>query len=233
MTIEPGGRSVVTAGERRYRQAGQRKENREKAKNRETGRSRRKAEQARAPAARSAKASGARRRTGRASCVIAFVTSTTHRLQIDALEKGIEPELVGQRIAELRAEKEEAEAELKALGASVPSRPDDLAGVLARLPDLSKALRKAPPAAEAPSVRGLLPRGPLRQGRAADRDLRDGQRGSRAGVRECERPPEGGLSRHSKGHSGGGIRTRDLRVMRSIVARLLERVGSSKPSERR
>ena len=35
-------------------------------------------------------------------------------LQIDALEKGIEPELVGQRIAELRAEKETVDAELKA-----------------------------------------------------------------------------------------------------------------------
>lgn len=35
-------------------------------------------------------------------------------LQFDALEKGIEPELVAHRIAQLRAEKEAAEAELEA-----------------------------------------------------------------------------------------------------------------------
>jgi site-specific DNA recombinase len=66
-------------------------------------------------------------------------------LQIDALEKGVEPELIGQRIAELRAEKEEAEAALRELGpGSAEADPDELKDMLGRLPDLSKALHKAP-----------------------------------------------------------------------------------------
>jgi site-specific DNA recombinase len=67
-------------------------------------------------------------------------------LQIEALEKGIEPDLVGQRIAELRSEKEEIEAELRELGAgTTEGDPEELTDILSRLPDLSEALRKAPP----------------------------------------------------------------------------------------
>ena len=66
-------------------------------------------------------------------------------LQIDALEHGIEPELVGERIARLRLEKEQAEA---ALGDLVPDGvepdADELIATLSRVPDLSQALRDAP-----------------------------------------------------------------------------------------
>jgi DNA invertase Pin-like site-specific DNA recombinase len=66
-------------------------------------------------------------------------------LQIDALEKGLEPELVGRRIGELRAEKEEAEATLRELGADAPEADsDEVKDTLGRLPDLSEALHKAP-----------------------------------------------------------------------------------------
>ena len=66
-------------------------------------------------------------------------------LQIDALEKGIEPELIGRRIAELRTQKEEVEAALRELGSDAAAAdPDELKDILGRLPDLSKALHKAP-----------------------------------------------------------------------------------------
>ncbi len=68
-------------------------------------------------------------------------------LQLNALEQGIEPELVGERIAELRSDKEQAEAALKQL-APVTAEPDgeELAATLKRIPDLTTALRDAPPA---------------------------------------------------------------------------------------
>jgi site-specific DNA recombinase len=67
-------------------------------------------------------------------------------LQITALEDGLEPDLVKQRIAELRAAKEKAEVELRAI---VPSEPnhqpaEDLDAILQRIPDLTQLLRKAP-----------------------------------------------------------------------------------------
>ena len=66
-------------------------------------------------------------------------------LQIDALEKEVEPELVGKRIAELRTQKEELEAALRELGSSSAEVDrDELKDILGRLPDLSKALHKAP-----------------------------------------------------------------------------------------
>jgi hypothetical protein len=86
-------------------------------------------------------------------------------LQIDALEQGIEPELVGARIAQLRLEKEQAEAALRDLAPdSVEPDADELIATLLRLPDLSHALRDAPMGLKRQVVRGLLPRGPLRQG---------------------------------------------------------------------
>ena len=68
-------------------------------------------------------------------------------LQLNALEKGIYPELVGTRIAELRAQKEQLEEHLR----DQPPDPDDqepteLLANLERLPDRSQALRDAPPA---------------------------------------------------------------------------------------
>jgi site-specific DNA recombinase len=68
-------------------------------------------------------------------------------LQIQALESGLEPQLVGQRIAELRKDKEKAETELRALSPSDagPTAPESPAALLKRLPDLTQLLRDAPP----------------------------------------------------------------------------------------
>jgi hypothetical protein len=67
-------------------------------------------------------------------------------LQIEALEQGIEPQLVRQRIEQLRRDKEAAEHELRALTPTpADTEPDNAAALLARLPDLGKALQQAPP----------------------------------------------------------------------------------------
>ena len=68
-------------------------------------------------------------------------------LQITALERGIEPDLIGQRIAELREAKDAAEIELRSLTpAAIDSGPDeDPAALLARIPNLAHALQQAPP----------------------------------------------------------------------------------------
>jgi ABC-type phosphate transport system auxiliary subunit len=65
--------------------------------------------------------------------------------QIEALEADIEPELVGRRIAALRAEKEKLEAALADLGGDVEEASlEEIGDLLSRMPDLSKELRKAP-----------------------------------------------------------------------------------------
>jgi site-specific DNA recombinase len=66
--------------------------------------------------------------------------------QIEGLERGIEPELVGRRIAELREAKERAEIELRGLDpAAADSEPaESLGELLGRIPDLSQALYDAP-----------------------------------------------------------------------------------------
>jgi DNA invertase Pin-like site-specific DNA recombinase len=68
--------------------------------------------------------------------------------QIEALEEGVEPALVRKRIEKLRADKEKAETELRGLSPSPPdSDPtEELPALLGRIPDLSQALRDAPPA---------------------------------------------------------------------------------------
>jgi site-specific DNA recombinase len=65
-------------------------------------------------------------------------------LQIEAIEKGIEPELVAERIARLREEKEQIETTLRDLQPQVPADHTGLTASLERLPDLSKQLRAAP-----------------------------------------------------------------------------------------
>jgi len=66
-------------------------------------------------------------------------------LQIDALEQGIEPELVGERIAQLRLEKEQAEAALRDVAPDTAEPDaDELIAALSRVPDLSQAVRDAP-----------------------------------------------------------------------------------------
>ena len=68
------------------------------------------------------------------------------KAQVQALEKGIEPELVSARIGELRADKEALEETLAQVGAEREEAEDEeLALQLARVPDLTKALAKAPP----------------------------------------------------------------------------------------
>jgi hypothetical protein len=66
--------------------------------------------------------------------------------QIAALEQGIEPQLVAQRIEKLRRDKEAAEIELRALtpAAADSGASEDPSALLARLPDLGAALRQAP-----------------------------------------------------------------------------------------
>ncbi len=68
-------------------------------------------------------------------------------LQIQALEQGIEPELIGQRIADLRKAKEEGEIELRALTPAAPdsNADEDPAALLARIPNLTQALQDSPP----------------------------------------------------------------------------------------
>jgi len=67
--------------------------------------------------------------------------------QIEALEQGVEPVLVSKRIEKLRADKEKAETEIRGLSPSpTDSEPaEELPALLGRIPDLSQALRDAPP----------------------------------------------------------------------------------------
>ena len=58
----------------------------------------------------------------------------------------MEPDLVGARLAKLRAAKEKAEIDLRALTpVGADSEATDPAALLARIPDLSQALRQASP----------------------------------------------------------------------------------------
>jgi hypothetical protein len=60
------------------------------------------------------------------------------------LEKGIEPELVSERISELRGEKEALEEATAQIGAErEEAEAEELSEQLARIPDLTKALRVA------------------------------------------------------------------------------------------
>ena len=66
------------------------------------------------------------------------------KAQVQALEKGIEPELVSERIGELREEKQALEEALAGIGAErLEAEEEELAAQLARLPDLGQALREA------------------------------------------------------------------------------------------
>ena len=80
------------------------------------------------------------------------------KAQVQALEKGIEPELVSERIAELRGEKEAIEDALAGIGAERQEAEDEeLTEQLARIPDLSKALRRGPAGGQAPGIRVIRP----------------------------------------------------------------------------
>lgn len=64
--------------------------------------------------------------------------------QVIAIEQGVEPALVGARIAELKEQKATAETGLRELPEDAPD-PDDLAAALDRLPNFSAQLRHASP----------------------------------------------------------------------------------------
>jgi hypothetical protein len=66
--------------------------------------------------------------------------------QIEALEQGVEPQLVIKRIEKLRRHKEAAEIELRAVtpGSADSEASEGAEKLLARLPNLGNALRKAP-----------------------------------------------------------------------------------------
>ena len=69
------------------------------------------------------------------------------KAQVTALERGIEPELVSERITELRGEKEALEEALEDLGADrEEAEQEELTQHLDRIPDLTQALREALPA---------------------------------------------------------------------------------------
>ena len=76
------------------------------------------------------------------------VADLDHRIgkQIEALEQGVEPQLVSKRIEKLRRDKEAAEIELRyhAPGSADSGASESADELLARLPDLGDALRKAP-----------------------------------------------------------------------------------------
>jgi hypothetical protein len=62
-----------------------------------------------------------------------------------AIEQGVAPQLIGKRIAKLEADKEQAVAALRELPDETPADHLDLSAALKSLPDLSAALRHAPP----------------------------------------------------------------------------------------
>lgn len=69
--------------------------------------------------------------------------------QLAAIEAGVDPAVVGERIRALKAEREEAQAELAQLEDtrrdSTAVDPEDAAAILDALPDLGKALASADP----------------------------------------------------------------------------------------
>jgi site-specific DNA recombinase len=68
------------------------------------------------------------------------------KAQVHALEKGIEPDLVSERIAELRGEKEALEEALAEIGAErEEAEAHELTDQLGRVPDLTESLRQASP----------------------------------------------------------------------------------------
>ncbi len=119
----------------------------------------------RAPATASSPAPGFANRSPR--------STAGSRRQVQALEDGVEPELVSERIAELRADKEALEETLAEVGPEREEAEDEeLAEQLEKLPDLSKALARGAARDPAPGLRGLRAADRLRQGRRAHRDSR-------------------------------------------------------------
>jgi site-specific DNA recombinase len=69
------------------------------------------------------------------------------KVQVQALEDGIEPEIVTARIAELRADKDAAHAALAGMDIQeIEGEEEDLSERLKRIPDLAEQLHDAPPA---------------------------------------------------------------------------------------
>ena len=67
------------------------------------------------------------------------------KAQVQALEKGIEPELVSERIGELRGDRDALEEALAGIGTEhQKAEEEELSAQLARIPDLGAALREAP-----------------------------------------------------------------------------------------
>jgi chromosome segregation ATPase len=128
------------------------------------------------------------------------------KAQVQALEKGIEPELVSERIGELRGEKEALEEALAGIGADRQEAEDEeLTEQLARIPDLTEALREATPAIK----RQVFAAFDLQI--AYDKVNRRVELSATVSeaVADClrgrESPPNGGFERGSERHSGGGI----------------------------
>ena len=121
------------------------------------------------------------------------------KAQVQALEKGVEPELVSERIAELRGDKEALEEALAEVGAEREEAEDEeLARQLARVPDLTKALGEATPEVQRQVFEAFDLKIAYDKVGRRDRDLRHRLGGGRRCLRERESPPEGGLGGGSK-----------------------------------
>ncbi len=149
------------------------------------------------------------------------------KAQVIALEDGVEPDLVSERIGELREQKEALEDALADLGVEQGEAEDEeLERRLAAIPDLSESLQTASPQIK----RQVFKAFDLQI--AVDRT--EGRVEISATVSEHvakalkHKPPwrEGAVCRPC-GHSGGRIRTGDLRVMSPTIRCRLVRVRPS------
>ena len=127
------------------------------------------------------------------------------KAQVVALEEGIEPKLVSERIGELREQKEALEDAWPGSAANGRQPEDEeLIDQLDRIPDLTEALDGIP-ADQAPGLRVLRPPDRLRQAGIPGGDHGNRLGGHRRSLPERENPPGGGFERGSDEHSGDRI----------------------------
>ena len=140
------------------------------------------------------------------------------KAQVQALEKGIEPELVSERIAELRGEKEALEEALAEIGAErQEAEEEELSEQLARIPDLTEALREAPAEIKRQVFESFDLQIAYDKAERTDRNLGNRLRGRRRCLRERESPPK----------EGSSVVLRDIAGARYVSrydARIVERV---------
>jgi hypothetical protein len=137
------------------------------------------------------------------------------KIQVQALEDGIEPEIVTARITELKADKQQPPRRSRK-SPNPRSRPRTTTSPSASPSSPTSPKRYAPHrrrSSARPSRHSSY--GSASTGsRGASRSAPPHRVSGRCGrLRKHESPPNGGLSGHYQRHSGGRIRTCDLRVM--------------------